>query len=73
MGDGAAPGACPLPARLKNDVNVPALLPKKLLVLRARARAHRCVIVAWQPPPPQTAVCGLAAAAPGRERHAGAP
>jgi len=39
MGDGAAPGACPLPARLKNDVNVPALLPKKLLVLRARSAA----------------------------------
>lgn len=32
MGESAADGVCP--ERLKNEVNVPALLPKKLLLLR---------------------------------------
>ena len=35
MGESAADGVCP--ERLKKDVNVPALLPKKLLLLR-----HAC-------------------------------
>ena len=36
MGESAADGVCP--ERLKNDVKVPALLPKKLLLLRPPCR-----------------------------------